>query len=87
MFYCCVGAFPVFFEIHAKEGDLVALSEWSFTEPLWMHNLAIIPIRLTNWARGARATRAAARSNPRTRRTEIPDFEVGCPWRSPPTYR
>jgi hypothetical protein len=39
MFYCCLGAFPVFFELQAKEGDLIALSEWAVTEPLWMHNL------------------------------------------------
>src|ERR1700685_3259129 len=26
MFYCCVGEFPVFFEVHAKAGDLIALS-------------------------------------------------------------
>jgi hypothetical protein len=43
MFYCCLGAFPVFFEIHAKEGDLIALSEWAVTEPLWMHNLGYHP--------------------------------------------
>jgi len=29
IFYCCLGAFPVFFEIHAKEGDFIALSEWA----------------------------------------------------------
>lgn len=39
MFYGCVGAFPIFFEIHAKQGDLIALSEWTVKEPLWMHNL------------------------------------------------
>jgi hypothetical protein len=43
MFYCCLGAFPVFFEIHAKEGDFIALSEWAVTEPLWMHNLGYHP--------------------------------------------
>ena len=43
MFYCCVGAFPVFFEIHAKAGDLIALSEWAVTEPLWIHNLGYHP--------------------------------------------
>jgi hypothetical protein len=43
MFYCCVGAFPVFLEIHAKAGDLIALSEWSVTEPLWIHNLGYHP--------------------------------------------
>jgi hypothetical protein len=39
MFYGCVGAFPIFFEIHAKQGDLIALSEWAVTEPLWMRAL------------------------------------------------
>jgi hypothetical protein len=43
MSYCCLGAFPVFFEIHAKEGDLVAVSEWTATEPLWVHNLGYHP--------------------------------------------
>jgi hypothetical protein len=43
MFYCCVGAFPVFFEIHAKEGDLIALSEWAVAESLWIHNLGYHP--------------------------------------------
>jgi len=46
MFYCCLGAFPVFFEIHAKTGDLVALSEWAVAEPLWMHNLGYHPVAL-----------------------------------------
>jgi hypothetical protein len=43
MFFCCVGALPVFYEIHAKAGDLIALSEWAVTEPLWMHNLGYHP--------------------------------------------
>jgi hypothetical protein len=43
MFYCCVGAFPVFFEIHAKAGDLIAISEWAVTESLWIHNLGYHP--------------------------------------------
>jgi hypothetical protein len=43
MFYGCLGAFPVFLEIHAREGDLVALSEWTVAEPLWMHNLGYHP--------------------------------------------
>jgi hypothetical protein len=43
MFYGCVGAFPIFFEIHAKQGDLIALSEWAVAEPLWMHNLGYHP--------------------------------------------
>jgi len=47
MFYCCVGAFPVFFEVHAKAGDLIALSEWAVIEPLWMHNLGYHPEALS----------------------------------------
>lgn len=43
MFYGCLGAFPVFLEIYVREGDLVALSEWAITEPLWMHNLGYHP--------------------------------------------
>jgi hypothetical protein len=43
MFYACVGAFPIFFEIHAKQGDSIALSEWVVEEPLWMHNLGYHP--------------------------------------------
>lgn len=39
MFYCCLGAFPVFLELHAKQGDLIALSEWVSSESLWMHHL------------------------------------------------
>lgn len=43
MFYGCLGAFPIFFEIHAKQGDMVAMSEWAVVEPLWMHNLGYHP--------------------------------------------
>ena len=39
VFYCSVGAPAVFFELRAKPGDLVALSEWELVEPLWMHNI------------------------------------------------
>jgi hypothetical protein len=39
MFYGCRGAFPVFFELHAKQVDCIALSEWRLTESLWMNNL------------------------------------------------
>jgi hypothetical protein len=38
-FYASCGAPPVFYEIHAKQGNRVALSQWKLTEPLWMHNL------------------------------------------------
>ncbi len=46
MFYCSIGSFPVFFEIHAKPGDHVALSEWALIEPLWMHNLGYHAVAL-----------------------------------------
>jgi hypothetical protein len=39
MFYASRGAPAVFYEIHAKQGDCVALSTWRVVEPLWMHNL------------------------------------------------
>lgn len=39
MFYASMGAPVVFFELRAKRGDLIALSEWEITESLWMHNL------------------------------------------------
>ena len=52
MFYCSLGAFPVFFEIHAREGEFVALSEWALTEPLWMHNLGYHPDALGRMGAG-----------------------------------
>jgi hypothetical protein len=39
MFYCSRGAPAVFFEVHAKQGERIALSKWKITEPLWMHNV------------------------------------------------
>jgi len=39
IFYCSRAAPSVFFEIHAKQGDTIALSQWKITEPLWMRNL------------------------------------------------
>jgi hypothetical protein len=39
MFYCSAAAAAVFFELRAKTGDQIALSEWDVIEPLWMHNL------------------------------------------------
>lgn len=39
VFYCSRGAPAVFYELHAKQGDHIALSEWELVEPLWMHNL------------------------------------------------
>jgi hypothetical protein len=39
IFYCSRAAPSTFFEMHAKEGDMVALSRWAILEPLWMRNL------------------------------------------------
>jgi hypothetical protein len=39
MFYGSRGAPPVFFELRAKAGQRVALSQWAVNEPIWMHNL------------------------------------------------
>jgi hypothetical protein len=39
VFYCSRAAAAVFYELRAKQGHLIALSEWELTEPLWMHNL------------------------------------------------
>lgn len=38
-FYCSVALPAVFYELRARAGDFIALSEWEVTEPLWMHNL------------------------------------------------
>jgi hypothetical protein len=39
MFYCSMAGPGVFFELRARQGDHVALSEWEVMEPLWMHNI------------------------------------------------
>jgi hypothetical protein len=39
VFYASRGAPAVYYEIHAKEGDRLAVSTWKLIEPLWMHNL------------------------------------------------
>jgi hypothetical protein len=39
MFYCTAASPAVFFELRAKQGDRIALSQWEVAEPLWMHNL------------------------------------------------
>lgn len=38
-FYCSAALPAVFYELRAKAGDFIALSDWEVTEPLWMHNL------------------------------------------------
>jgi hypothetical protein len=39
MFYCSLAAPAVFYELRAKQGDQIALSQWEVAEPVWMHNL------------------------------------------------
>ncbi len=39
MFYASRGAPAIFYEIHSKEGQRIALSTWELLEPLWMHNI------------------------------------------------
>lgn len=43
IFYASSAPPSVFFEIRAKPGDRVALSQWRAREPLWMHNLGYHP--------------------------------------------
>ncbi|HTT80843.1 MAG TPA: hypothetical protein VMF86_14300 [Stellaceae bacterium] len=42
-FYCSVAAPAVFYELHARQGDCLALSTWELMEPLWVHNLGYHP--------------------------------------------
>ena len=39
VFYSSLAGPAVFYELRAKQGDLIALSEWEVAEPLWMHHL------------------------------------------------
>lgn len=39
MFYCSRAGPSVYFELHAKKSDCIALSRWTLTEPLWMHHV------------------------------------------------
>ncbi|WP_316158305.1 MULTISPECIES: hypothetical protein [unclassified Bradyrhizobium] len=39
MFYSSRAAPAVYYEIHARPGQCIAVSTWEFIEPLWMHNL------------------------------------------------
>lgn len=39
MFYCSRGAPPVFYEMRAKAGDRIALSEWTVVQPFLFHFL------------------------------------------------
>jgi len=47
MFYCSVAAAPVFFELRAKAGDYIALSEWETTESIWLHHVGYHQVALT----------------------------------------
>lgn len=46
VFYATCGAPTVYFEIHAKAGDRVAVSTWEYAEPVFMHNLGFHPSSL-----------------------------------------
>jgi hypothetical protein len=45
-FYCSVSPLAAYYELHAKQGDLIVVSEWEFTEKLWMHNVGFHPLAL-----------------------------------------
>jgi hypothetical protein len=42
-FYCSCASPGVFYELHAKQGDLIAWSRWEVQEPLWMYNIGYNP--------------------------------------------
>jgi hypothetical protein len=42
-FYACTGEPVVFYELHAQQGDCIAVSEWELLEPLWMSNIGFHP--------------------------------------------
>jgi hypothetical protein len=42
-FYCSCSSVGMFYELHAKQGDLIAWSRWEVKEPLWMYNLGYHP--------------------------------------------
>jgi hypothetical protein len=56
--YCSVGAPAVFYELRAKQGDRIALSQWEIAEPLWMHNLGYHEAALAKLGAPDVATRA-----------------------------
>lgn len=43
IFYSSVAGPACFYEIGAQPGQRIALSEWSVSKPLWMHNLGFHP--------------------------------------------
>jgi hypothetical protein len=93
MFYASCGAPAVYYEIHVKAGDRVALSRWDLIEPAWMHNLGFHPEALKRiggilWGgreRFANPIRNESKFNERLRRRlsryfteDVPDDEA---WR------
>jgi len=39
VFYCSAGEPPVFYELKARVGETIGITEWEVLEPLWFHNL------------------------------------------------
>ena len=58
MFYCSVAAPAAYYELHAKEGDRIALSQWEIIESVWMHNLGYHEAALAKLGAPDVATRA-----------------------------
>jgi len=52
MFYASLAGPAVPFELKAKPGDRIALSEWELHEPLWMHNLGYHEAALNRLGQG-----------------------------------
>jgi hypothetical protein len=59
LFYACKAAAGVCFELRAKVGDRIAISEWDLIEPLWMHNLGYHDAALNRMGVSARGPRMA----------------------------
>jgi hypothetical protein len=57
IFYSSRGAPAVYYEIHAKEGDRVAVSTWELIEPLYMHNMGFHPESLKRIGVGIEGSR------------------------------
>ena len=57
MFYASRAAPAVFYEVRARAGDTIALSEWGLSEQLWMHNLGYHPDALKHLGTPAEITR------------------------------
>jgi hypothetical protein len=59
MFYGSQGAMPIFYELRAKAGDRIALSEWKVSESFWLHNLGYHEAALQRLGGGSAPPRAA----------------------------